>query len=586
MGRNLNSTTNDNNYNTQKINSELLNIEKLHDMGVKGNKEAVKSAYELSKKLYNENPNNYVIQAYVGSTTALLGRDAIDQGERIKLAVQGVKILDMAINNDPNNINIRTLRGYVCYRLPEMFFHKTSTAIEDFKYLVSRYEADNSILKQEFYWQILYDLGLAYKNIINHKECDKVWDKLLADTSEPKYHKLINRTTSNSNINLKVDINPEESSKKKNMVLNAAKLHYKASTQGGAAKIKATEVIERLYNENPENALISAYYADCMSMTGYESKDNSQMFASAIKAMKIFDDAVNLEPDCIEVRLLRAYHSLRLPESFFKRSSTAISDLEYLIEKYELDNSILSRSVYGDLLFILGKAYSQIDIPKESSVIWRKLIDLNIDPVYRDLVSKELRNHSLNIKDIIAKTGSSNKYTLENAIVLHDMAVSGNKKASKESFEIMKKLFEENPKNAIIEGYYGSTMALAARDSNDPGLIFSNSIKGITHLKRAVSKNPTNTTLRLLRGYLMYSLPECFFHLGEKALKDFKYIKLAYEKDNTIFPQEIYLQMLYDMGVCYRNCGDEKNLKKVWGKLLKQCPGFKHKDIMELEGDL
>jgi hypothetical protein len=162
-------------------------------MGVKGDKEAVRTAYELSQKLYNEYPDNALAEAYTGSTLALVGRDAIDPGERIKLAMHGVKILDKAVHKDPHNIDIRVLRGYVCFRLPELYFHQTRTAVDDFKYLISRYEESRGIFTQDLYLQILYDLGLAYQNIYLQKDCDDVWKKLLSLVPDSKYKKLIHK---------------------------------------------------------------------------------------------------------------------------------------------------------------------------------------------------------------------------------------------------------------------------------------------------------------------------------------------------------------------------------------------------------
>jgi len=171
--------------------SEFDELVRNHNLGVDGDKEAVKRAYDLGKKMYEADSNNHLVQAYYGSATALLGRDAIEPGERMKLAMQGVKILDNAILQDSQNIDIRILRAYVCYRLPEMFFHRTSYAIDDFKYLASRYEQDNSAIKQEFYWQVLYDLGLAYKTVNKTNEYEKTWRKLSSVSTDPKYHNLL-----------------------------------------------------------------------------------------------------------------------------------------------------------------------------------------------------------------------------------------------------------------------------------------------------------------------------------------------------------------------------------------------------------
>lgn len=195
-------------------NSEFEELVKYHNLGVDGDKEAVKKAYDIAKRLYEKDSKNASVEAYYGSVTSLLGRDAIDPSERMKLAIQGVKILDSAVLHDPQNIDIRVLRGYVCYRLPELFFHKTSHAIDDFKYLVSRYEQDNSSLKQEFYWQLLYDLGLAYKTVNKTSDYEKTWKKLSSVSTDPKYRDLLGEADTKTDFIQSESTNKDWSQKK------------------------------------------------------------------------------------------------------------------------------------------------------------------------------------------------------------------------------------------------------------------------------------------------------------------------------------------------------------------------------------
>ena len=162
-----------------------------HELGIKGDKEAVKNGYELLKKLHSQNPDDSIIEAYFGSITTLMGRDDINPINRFKLSMKGLKSLDHAVLQEADNIEIRFLRGKVCYRLPEMYFHRTDTAVEDFGYLISRYEKDSDVFSEERYWQLLFDLGTAYKNIDRTREAQAAWEKLLSVTDDPKYKKLV-----------------------------------------------------------------------------------------------------------------------------------------------------------------------------------------------------------------------------------------------------------------------------------------------------------------------------------------------------------------------------------------------------------
>jgi tetratricopeptide (TPR) repeat protein len=163
----------------------------LHMQGVEGDKEAVKKACKLMEKVRKLTSNNNLVEAYYGSTSTLLARDMVDPLEKLKKAADGLKILDRSVAKEPENTEIRILRAYVCSRIPEEFFHRSAIAIEDFNYLLSRYEREPGIFSQQTYWQILYNLGLVYKKVGKHQEARNTWQKLLSQTTDANYRKLL-----------------------------------------------------------------------------------------------------------------------------------------------------------------------------------------------------------------------------------------------------------------------------------------------------------------------------------------------------------------------------------------------------------
>lgn len=554
----------------------------LHKLGIEGDKEAVRRSHDMFRQLYDKDPQNHLFEAYLGSVTTLLGRDAVDPNERTKLALKGLKLLDHAVSAEPENIEIRSLRGNVCLRLPETYFHRTNTAIEDFKYLVSRYETGDGLLTEEYYWQVLYDLGCAYKELNQLQDSRTVWEKLLAATTDPKYRKLVQSggSATPSLAQMPVQI-PVERGKKKD-ITEGVRLHCRAFESGSELQAvqQALKFFESAYQESPDDPVIAAYYADCLSLTARHANDPSSMFSSAIKAFKIFDDAVNSAPDCIEARLIRGIHSLRIPETFFKRTVTAITDFEYLIKRYEQDPGVFSEELYRMILYFLGKAYKRMDMEKEARSTWHKLLSSCSEAKYKDLLREELSDTRVesSLPEDISRL--SPKELFNEGVRLHDLAVKGNGKAAQKAFEVFKKLYEEDPDDSLVEGYYGSSLALAGRYSRDSQAIFSNAVEGLKHLRQAVSKNRDNVTLRLSLAYLLYSLPDSFFHFSGKAAKEFKFLISAYEKDNSLLPQECYWQMLYDLGVCYERCHNMEKAQKAWKKLLKTCPDPKYRSLL------
>jgi tetratricopeptide (TPR) repeat protein len=587
-------------------NDDLLFTEacKQHELGVGGDKEAVKKSHDLFKKLYDKDNKNNLIAAYLGSATSLMGRDAIDPNQRLKLALKGLKMLDNAVKQEEENIEIRNLRANVCFRLPEMYFHRTGTAVEDFSYLASRYEQDNSVFDEERYWQVLLNLGSAYKELNQMQNAQSIWSKLAAVTNSSKYMMLLRQAGFDTTNIVKqpeqveqdgkkqevralkgfVESLPESGKKKDEKDIDEGIwLHFCAHQQGGefVDVQKALKAFEQFYGESPEDPVITAYYADCVSLMGIYAKDSTSMFSNAIKAMKIFDSAVNGSPDCIEARLLRGLQSFRLPEAFFKRTATAITDFEYLVDRYRQDSTIFSEELYWMILYLLGKAYQRLDMDSEAKAAWQSLLNKSSDDKYKALLEKELSENSevSRLPDDLSKLSRTELFN--EAVRLHNLAVEGNRKASQKALELMKKVYEEEPDDPLVEGYYGSSLALAGRDSNNSQELFNNAVQGLQHLKHAASKDSNNISLRLMRANLMYNLPDAFFPLVAKTCKEFKFIASSYERDNSVIPQESYWEVLYKLGMCYERSNNKEKALKTWKKLLKASQEAKYNELLK-----
>ncbi|MGP4039123.1 tetratricopeptide repeat protein [Gracilibacillus sp. D59] len=151
---------------------------KLFMKGVDGDKKAVKLAYDIFLKLRNTAPNNALIEAYYGSTLALLGRDASQPLEKADKAQEGLDALNQAISKDPNHKEIRMLRSNVCLRLPESFFQCSKVAVEDISFLLNRYQKDSSYLTNNQVRELIKDLSTAYQNMGNPDEASKVLKRL------------------------------------------------------------------------------------------------------------------------------------------------------------------------------------------------------------------------------------------------------------------------------------------------------------------------------------------------------------------------------------------------------------------------
>lgn len=157
---------------------QFLEAKKLHNFGVDGDKKAVIKANEILLKLREAEPENALIEAYYGSTLVLLGRDAVKILERADKAQEGLDVLNRAVSLDSNNKEIRLLRGNICVRLPESFFHCSETAIEDFTFLLDHYNDNSNYLTPKQVLDVLRNLSTAYQNAGKSDKANSVLQRL------------------------------------------------------------------------------------------------------------------------------------------------------------------------------------------------------------------------------------------------------------------------------------------------------------------------------------------------------------------------------------------------------------------------
>lgn len=558
----------------------------LHRAGAEGNKEAVKEAYDLLIQIREQVPENNIAQAYYGSTMCLLGRDAIDPVERFNKAVKGLKILDKSVAADPENVEIRMLRAKVSYRLPDMYFHRTETAIEDLSYLAARFELEPDIFSQDTYCQALYELGDSYKRTGRFPEAETTWRKLLSADSGTKYAELLEQEGFNAsgpaepeseapNIS-PVDEKPLNENEKE-MLAEGIRLHQLALEGDKESLAKAISFFEKALAGNPDDPRASAYHADCISLMGREASNFKDMFGCAHRAINALDSAVNSSPDDVEIRTIRARQSLRLPEALFHRTATALTDFEYLIRRYEEDSSVFPPEKYLQALYSLGEAYRRLGLEEESRLAWDKLLSLSPGPEYQSLIEKR---RSLDQAETAVKNVSPDSRVeyYQEGFRLHGLAVAGSKPAAKAALDLWQKAFETDPRDAVAQAYLGSCLALVGRDSGDPQKFFGHTIKGLIMINRAVEQDCNNLRLRVLRAYLKHSLPSSFLQQTGGAVEDFHFLKMCYELDSTVFSEEFYHQVIYNLGAALLKAGETQKAIKVWEQLLQVSsdPRYKH----------
>ncbi|UOQ49699.1 hypothetical protein MUN88_06365 [Gracilibacillus caseinilyticus] len=146
--------------------------------GVDGDKKAVKRAYEIFSSLRGNGASDALIEAYYGSTLALLGRDATKPIEKADNAQEGLDSLNQAVSMNPDHKEIRLLRSNVCLHLPDSFFQCSSIAIEDYAYLLDHYKKNPNYLSEQQVQDMYNELHDAFHQIEQSDQAKRVLKRL------------------------------------------------------------------------------------------------------------------------------------------------------------------------------------------------------------------------------------------------------------------------------------------------------------------------------------------------------------------------------------------------------------------------
>jgi hypothetical protein len=136
-----------------------------------GDKKETKALTADIERWMKDEPNNYLLMAYLGSVYALDSRDSWIGPGKLDYLKKAEKALDAAIAGDPSNPAVRLLRAMNYYELPAIF-GKHAAAHEDFSYLLQQlsgalpmsYDLTNDTKQAIYYYAGLSDVQFSDKD--------------------------------------------------------------------------------------------------------------------------------------------------------------------------------------------------------------------------------------------------------------------------------------------------------------------------------------------------------------------------------------------------------------------------------------
>jgi len=157
----------------------IKQVQARHEKAVNGDTKETKALAADLEKWTAAQPNNALLEAYLGSTYTLCSRDAWPGPSKLTYLKNGGHLLNAAVVAAPDNPAVRFVRAIDFFELPAIF-GKRQVARDDFEYLVRQIEGAEPCpysLDVPTRQAIYYYAGLSYRQLSQAPEAETVWKR-------------------------------------------------------------------------------------------------------------------------------------------------------------------------------------------------------------------------------------------------------------------------------------------------------------------------------------------------------------------------------------------------------------------------
>jgi len=166
----------------------IQQIRTRHEKAVAGDKKETKALTTDLEKWTQEQPTNYMLQAYLGSVYTLDSRDSWWGPDKLTFLRKGGQWLDAAVASAPDNPGVRFVRAIDYYELPSLF-GKGATARDDFQILLKQVDGETPsayVLNTETQQAIFLYAGKSFYQQSQYPQAKDAWMRgyKLAPTSD------------------------------------------------------------------------------------------------------------------------------------------------------------------------------------------------------------------------------------------------------------------------------------------------------------------------------------------------------------------------------------------------------------------
>lgn len=157
----------------------IKQIQARQDKAVKGDTKETKALTTDLEKWTREQPDNRLLQAYLGSVYTLDSRDAWPGPGKLTYLRNGGKLMDGAVAAAPDNPAVRFVRAIDYFELP-FFFGKGATARDDFQILLRQIDGEIKspyVLNTETQQAIYLYAGKSFYQLSQYPQAKSAWQR-------------------------------------------------------------------------------------------------------------------------------------------------------------------------------------------------------------------------------------------------------------------------------------------------------------------------------------------------------------------------------------------------------------------------
>ena len=136
--------------------------------------DSIRGSHSLLKKAYSQDKTHTITKAFLGSITTMMAITVEESLQKMKYVNRGTRLLDKAIRDDPDNLELRTLRGRNSLNLPK-FFNRARIAMLDFEHVLKLTKNASA----EFRASLHFNLGRAYEMSGDPEKANARWQQVI-----------------------------------------------------------------------------------------------------------------------------------------------------------------------------------------------------------------------------------------------------------------------------------------------------------------------------------------------------------------------------------------------------------------------